>query len=350
MCRDQHKVPPIGRFTYFKRTPDSVPETNITLQDGCFGVAMLMRITALFRKTETPSVKAVQEIVGQQNGRTQTRRNTTGNESRVSKTSLLQEEKDSPDSDLTANDTANVRETSNLAASPDSMEDIADVAQQAQQESFDRANHSEAAVNSSSIASSSRGNHTHLHQGKSEDENPGQSPFADIQVFKSSPKIDNKERESHQEECKKYSVKESDQFSMEIIRCRAVCPDWRHRGANSMTTERPDTVVLGVPHLLLQLPAHNPARHPVRHAVQVGFIRSWVNVKHYTKTHVRKRKRIWKNLYSSPLFTKPAERFERTVVFMMKFNILSGKTLSIQARVVQIRVTSYGFFWVELSI
>lgn len=39
-------MPPIGRFSH-KRTPWS-KETSITLQDGCFGVATLMRISTLF--------------------------------------------------------------------------------------------------------------------------------------------------------------------------------------------------------------------------------------------------------------------------------------------------------------
>ena len=63
----------------------------------------------------------------------------------------------------------------------------------------------------------------------------------------------------------------ADQFSIEIIRCRAVCPDWRDVAlVEASTTGRPDTLVLGIPYLLLQLPPKDPAQHPRRHPVQVS--------------------------------------------------------------------------------
>ena len=66
-------------------------------------------------------------------------------------------------------------------------------------------------------------------------------------------------------------VNTADQFSIEIVRCRAVCPDWRDVAlVEASTTGRPDTLVLGIPYLLLQLPPKDPAQHPRRHPVQVS--------------------------------------------------------------------------------
>ena len=66
-------------------------------------------------------------------------------------------------------------------------------------------------------------------------------------------------------------VDRADQFSIEIVRCRAVCPDWRDVAlVEASTTGRPDTLVLGIPYLLLQLPPQDPAQHPRRHPVQVS--------------------------------------------------------------------------------
>ena len=58
-------MPPVGRFSH-KRSPGSL-ETSITLQDGCFGVATLMRITALFvpssaPQDETPPANALETL------------------------------------------------------------------------------------------------------------------------------------------------------------------------------------------------------------------------------------------------------------------------------------------------
>jgi len=67
-------------------------------------------------------------------------------------------------------------------------------------------------------------------------------------------------------------------FSIEIVRCRAVCPDWRDVGAPESPMRRPDTLVLGIPHLLLQFPPSNPADHPDCHLVQVRCYDPWVSI------------------------------------------------------------------------
>ena len=45
-------MPPVGRFTH--RSSSACKETHITLQDGCFGMATLMRIAALFIPSSKP--------------------------------------------------------------------------------------------------------------------------------------------------------------------------------------------------------------------------------------------------------------------------------------------------------
>lgn len=70
---------------------------------------------------------------------------------------------------------------------------------------------------------------------------------------------------------KRQPVKKADRFSIEITKCRAVCPDWQDDTLNpSNFNGRPDTVILGIPYLLLQLPPGRPARHPKYHPVQVS--------------------------------------------------------------------------------
>ena len=49
-------MPPIGRFTH-RQTATAVA-THITLQDGCFGIATLMRIAALFVPSNTPTTES----------------------------------------------------------------------------------------------------------------------------------------------------------------------------------------------------------------------------------------------------------------------------------------------------
>lgn len=68
-------------------------------------------------------------------------------------------------------------------------------------------------------------------------------------------------------------VDSADRFSVEVVRCRAVCPDWQDPALNEAgTNARPDTLVLGIPRLLLQLPVSDPAVQPVQHPVEVCFV------------------------------------------------------------------------------
>ena len=51
---------------------------------------------------------------------------------------------------------------------------------------------------------------------------------------------------------------------MEILRCRAVAPDWQDTSAASSGPywDRHHALTLNVPQLLLQLPPTDPAKHP----------------------------------------------------------------------------------------
>jgi hypothetical protein len=64
------------------------------------------------------------------------------------------------------------------------------------------------------------------------------------------------------------------QFTLEIVRCRVLCPDWRDTSfAPGVPREgnddlHGDALVLDVPRLLLQLPPEQPGRHPSSHPVE----------------------------------------------------------------------------------
>lgn len=62
-----------------------------------------------------------------------------------------------------------------------------------------------------------------------------------------------------------------EQFSLEILRCRAVCPDWQDSSPapGRPHWQRQHALTLSVPQLLLQLPPTEPAQHPLVHPVEV---------------------------------------------------------------------------------
>ena len=70
---------------------------------------------------------------------------------------------------------------------------------------------------------------------------------------------------------KQAAPRRKDQFSLEILRCRAVAPDWQDTSATSSRPywDRQHALTLNVPQLLLQLPPTNPAKHPSKHPVEV---------------------------------------------------------------------------------
>ena len=64
------------------------------------------------------------------------------------------------------------------------------------------------------------------------------------------------------------------QYSVEIVRCRVLCPDWRDTAFAPGTPRETDAkgsrgaLLLDVPHALLQMPVQAPAQHPDIHPVQ----------------------------------------------------------------------------------
>ena len=61
-----------------------------------------------------------------------------------------------------------------------------------------------------------------------------------------------------------------DQFSLQILRCKILCPDWRDTSFAPGTprdVEDSHALVLDVPEFLLQLPPQAPAQHPTVHPV-----------------------------------------------------------------------------------
>ena len=71
-----------------------------------------------------------------------------------------------------------------------------------------------------------------------------------------------------------------EQFSVQILRCRVLCPDWRDtafapgtprerdEGVQQQQQHARGSLVLDMPHALLQLPLEAPAAHPDMHPVQ----------------------------------------------------------------------------------
>lgn len=76
-----------------------------------------------------------------------------------------------------------------------------------------------------------------------------------------------------------------DQFSLEILACTAVCPDWQSSSsaAGGAFWDRQHALTLSVPQLLLQLPAADPAQHPPKHPVELhnfDSASSWDHTQH----------------------------------------------------------------------
>ena len=68
-----------------------------------------------------------------------------------------------------------------------------------------------------------------------------------------------------------HAQRKLDQFSLEILACTAVCPDWQSSStaAGGAFWERQHALTLSVPQLLLQLPPADPAQHPPKHPVEL---------------------------------------------------------------------------------
>lgn len=248
-----------------------------------------MRIAALFTSTHSPSERAVQQALCQSNA-------TAGQNSPPYAASEPVEEAQRSIHDqkrpaIWAKSEVQTAETivlngdtaeHDMAASPDSLQGIADSIIEAQFEVESRGN--EVQCDTAETEGSSEKERNALVEGaeaaraleltdiETQLEN---SPFANAAVVAGGGKSDSAAEApgpltgDETNEIADEAVG-SDRFTLEIIRCRGVCPDWQDDAIHATSSGRPDTLILGVPHLLLQLPIANPAPHPVRHAVEVG--------------------------------------------------------------------------------
>lgn len=320
-CRGRTGVPPVGRFTH--RSTATSKETNITLQDGCFGVATLMRIAALFiPSTEPPqdnqgetaanpagkSPLMLSEKGSAANSRAQSVRSASPVHSSACKPSEdkalhspkgLQEQQDdrpkqqhcdkSPKGSDAVNEAAakpaeilDSDGPKNLpavkGASVQSYEDpeqglsdtkldplLEDRGSNAVTEAPLLQDHhrDRGAISLSEKASE----HTAPSSAKPSQEGEAGTSSSDSSA---SNEGDVRLSAAESERSERQPVDKADQISIEIIRCRAVCPDWQDSAlSDSPLNARPDTLVLAIPHLLLQLPPSKPAVHPSCHPVQV---------------------------------------------------------------------------------
>ena len=251
---------------------------------------MLMRIAALFTPTHSPSERAVQQALCQSNA-------TAGqNAPPYAASGPVEEAQRSLHGQqrpaIWAKGGVQTVETTvangvtaehDMAASPDSLQGIADSIIEAQSEVEGRGNKVQCETAETEVSPEKQRNT--LVEGAEAarareitdiETQLGNSPFANAAVVAGGGKSDSAAEVpgplagDETNEIADEAVR-SDRFTLEIIRCRGVCPDWQDDASHATSSGRPDTLILGVPHLLLQLPVANPAPHPVRHAVEVGI-------------------------------------------------------------------------------
>jgi hypothetical protein len=304
MHRGRPGVPPIGRFSH-KRSPTSL-QTSISLQDGCFGMATLMRISALVIPSSKPGAEEAPS------GRA---------DERSAVETLPPAEAGDPLPPIGASprvkgyeSAADVLEGSGRTATGTTESPIrpASEAPPTGTGSCSGVSPPEVAGASDSTRETGFSGTSLGKEGSTIGQNggPGDDPYisgapsgalrkaaaiaeaaaAELEVTEipqvkgDAPETATSEEgyrdETDEEgltgssqmgeESKKQPIDHADKLSIEIIRCRAVCPDWRDVGGpDESPMGRPDTLVLGIPHLLLQFPPSDPAQHPDCHLVQV---------------------------------------------------------------------------------
>lgn len=207
MCRGKSGVPPIGRFTY-SNGPNG-KETNITLQDGCFGVATLMRIAAIFVPSN-PNQVSVEKLT---------------------------------DTESSASEGCKARGKDRETGAKRESEDLHKAAERATRQDV---------------------------QAEQQAGQPSPPPEAMKSHLAGSQRAAHLDPRPSSEHSETRPVERVDKFSIEVVRCRAVCPDWQQAAApGNLLDAMPHSVVLGIPQFLLQLPARDPAVHPKQHPVEV---------------------------------------------------------------------------------
>ena len=310
-CRGKTGVPPIGRFTH--RSSAAGKETNITLQDGCFGVATLMRIAALFIPSTEPHKEAPLQAEAGPGGITppELPRKETATEllaEAAASISLVHETACEPPEDEGLQE-KELQEKHDFVEANEQGQDNPAIQHRADGNAVKsstrlRNSGSTALEEKLGLAPESMTNSEQLDLGLQETR---ESPLTDKASNKQSFSTTMQKHEkaginetastssasldedgiapaSESQEDERQPVDKADQVSIEIVRCRAVCPDWQDSAlSDSPVNARPDTLVLAIPRLLLQLPPSNPAMHPSCHPVQVGLCQSFVTEMRFFK-------------------------------------------------------------------
>lgn len=324
VCRGKTGVPPIGRFTH--RSTASGKETSITLQDGCFGVATLMRIAALFIPSTEPQEDSLiqsesspgrvpppvlpsnavnvshaentgsapacelseaenllgQELKSRDDGSEVKQQNQIGNSAghpvaskdTVKSSNISAEPKDSQTPELQKGLDSQVQSTESSEQLGEDWEEIQkDSSQDQQSNTAAQAAAKESALPDDETSSKSSPLADKAKESLLPEPQALQEEVHAANIIDSSAPISEDGtafgHESRVDE--RQPVDKADQVSIEIIRCRAVCPDWQDTALDDPSFgAKPDTLVLAIPYLLLQLPPSNPALHPSSHPVQVG--------------------------------------------------------------------------------
>lgn len=335
--RGKSGLPPIGRFTHRRTLRDK--ETNITLQDGCFGMATLMRIGALFipsakpfedpssqkpPPTPNPTAKgshqnaalqdrkerrakkarqrasipelppeiapsdlpAAEELILKQMAEAGGRRSEQGEEPSEADQSKLVTREASTDlqADKPACTTSNPQNSA-LSETDSIIDQKREVGNQSEIEGkageTGEVSESGALQQASRIAGEAvQGARTMLAEDDLGEKGdlpltPKVSALSESAEGVELPASEGRANTSMDTPTKhpeRQPIDRATQFSIEVVRCRAVCPDWQDSAlVDGSFRSRPDTLVLGIPHALLQLPVSNPASQPLYHPVQVNL-------------------------------------------------------------------------------
>lgn len=208
-------------FITVKRAPEHL-QTSITLQDGCFGIGMLLRIAAIFVKplpTQPGSlpVPAGTHVSSEQSSHGQ---RVDVSSAVMQSTASEQHPRPKPEASSCAPDGH---------ASAHGCSDPGTI-------------NADAAVDMGADA-------------------PSPSLKPSTQPASPRPRVKMKSSSTAPDAAPPVP---SDRFSLEVVRCVAICPDV----PDHATARGSISVALELPHALLQLPARDPASHPREHAIQ----------------------------------------------------------------------------------
>lgn len=310
-CRGKHGVPPIARYTHRSGGHHLMPENNVTLVDGCIGIATLMRIAVFFIpiRTETPvlppdTLLKEPPLASSTYGQTEPDSGATSDSqifenigtqelasSRIPvDTTVQQRRMQEPQSDVepihdiedmvndgelkseaiqtsvssNVKDIAPSKDTDPHTMQPKIRSDVEDL--KLRQRGCRSEQHKPGSIKEASEA------HQNGETGQ-RTQNFGASPFTGASHSAMASESQSSDDKSERHETGDSIVEKDDyKFSIEVIRCRAVCPNWRGKSSAPGNSDDPDTLILGIPHFVLQLPIQDGPQHCVKHPVEVGCL------------------------------------------------------------------------------